>query len=155
MYEFTEDYLASKGYLRYEISNYAKPGRESRHNIGYWTRREYLGLGLGASSLIRNIRFQNTASLDEYLSRPFSHLEKTVLDRRAQMEEYMFLGLRMAAGISRVEFAQTFQAPVEAVYGDVLRRLKERDLIRESEGRIFLTKRGTDVSNQVLAEFLL
>lgn len=155
MYAFTEQFLASKGYSRYEISNYAKPGFACRHNIGYWSRKNYLGFGLGASSLIENVRFQNTSDLDTYMNESFSHTGETKLERKEQIEEYLFLGLRMTRGISRTDFAEKFQAPIESIYGETLHRLKDQKLIREEEGWIALTHRGIDISNRVLAEFLL
>ena len=155
MYAFTVQFLESKGYSRYEISNYAKPGFACRHNIGYWSRKNYLGLGLGASSLVENVRFRNTPDLDVYMNEPFSHGEETKLARKEQIEEYLFLGLRMAQGISRAQFAAEFGTPIESIYGEVLQRLKEQDLIREAQGQIALTDRGIDISNRVLAEFLL
>lgn len=155
MYELTEAFLLEKGYQRYEISNYAKKGFECRHNIGYWTLKDYLGLGLGASSLTDNIRFQNTPILEDYLAQPFHHLEIQKLDKNAGMEEFMFLGLRLAKGISRIRFEELFGAPIESVYGNALHKLKAQQLIELNEGRIYLTPRGIDVSNMVLAEFLL
>lgn len=155
MYELTEDFLRKKGYQRYEISNYARKGFECQHNIGYWTLVDYLGLGLGASSLTGNVRFQNTSILEDYLERPFQHLEIQKLDKNARMEEFMFLGLRLTRGISRMRFEELFGMPIESVYGNVLDRLKAQELIEANEGRIYLTSRGMDVSNIVLAEFLL
>lgn len=155
MYELGGQLLAEKGYYRYEISNYAKAGYECRHNIGYWKRKNYLGLGIGASSLIENIRFQNTSELEDYLEQPFAHLQVQELDKTEQMEEFMFLGLRMKEGVSRYEFEKQFGLTIESVYGDVLRQLKIQNLLEVREGRIYLTPKGVDVSNRVLAEFLL
>lgn len=155
MYELTGSFLGKKGYQRYEISNYAKNGFECRHNIGYWTRKNYLGLGLGSSSLIGNIRFQNTAILKDYLEHPFRHLEVQELGKHARMEEFMFLGLRLTEGISRIRFEELFGVSIDGIYGDVLRRLKAQKLVKENGGRIWLTPKGVDVSNMVLAEFLL
>lgn len=155
MYELTEAFLTEKGYYRYEISNYAKPGYECQHNTGYWMRKNYLGLGLGASSLVENVRFRNTYVLAEYMFQPFFHLEEQVLDKQAQMEEFMFLGLRMMRGVSRMEFEQQFGMAIENVYGDVLKKLKRQGLLEIREGNVFLTRTGIDVSNAVMAEFLL
>ncbi len=155
MYEMTSEYLGSHGYRRYEISNYAREGYECRHNIGYWTGEEYLGLGLGASSLIGDTRFKNTEDFADYMTKPFARTEVIVLDRNARIEEFMFLGLRMADGISRTEFAERFGCEPEAVYGDTLFRLQEEGLLAAEEGMIFLTPRGVDVSNTVFAQLLL
>jgi oxygen-independent coproporphyrinogen-3 oxidase len=118
-------------------------------------RKNYLGLGLGSSSLIENVRFQNTSNLKDYMEHSFEHSEKMILDRFAQMEEFMFLGLRLSKGISRHDFETEFSIAIEGVYGDVLKRLKEQKLLEAKEGRIYLTERGIDVSNLVLSEFLL
>lgn len=182
MYELTETFLHTKGYERYEISNYAKPGYECRHNCGYWTRKDYLGLGLGASSLVEHQRFQNTSDLKTYLEQEYSpqcegqheHIAETIqlqeetgltqtghhihietLDKKSEMEEFMFLGLRLMAGISRQQFEDTFRVTLESVYGEVLRKLKGEQLIEEVAGYVRLTEHGIDVSNYVLAEFLL
>lgn len=182
MYELTETFLQIKGYERYEISNYAKPGYECRHNCGYWIRKDYLGLGLGASSLVEHQRFQNTSDLKTYLEQEYSpqcegqderiaetiqlqeetgltqtghHIHIETLDKKSEMEEFMFLGLRLMAGISRQQFEDTFRVTLESVYGEVLRKLKGEQLIEEVAGYVRLTEHGIDVSNYVLAEFLL
>ena len=182
MYELTETFLHTKGYERYEISNYAKPGYECRHNCGYWTRKDYLGLGLGASSLVEHQRFQNTSELKTYLEQEYSpqcegqheriaetiqlqeetgltqtghHIHIETLDKKSEMEEFMFLGLRLMAGISRQQFEKKFQVTLNSVYGEVLRKLKGEQLIEEVAGDVRLTEHGIDVSNYVLAEFLL
>ncbi len=159
MYELTGRLLSEAGYERYEISNYAKPGFESRHNSSYWTGREYLGLGLGASSLMSNARFHNTMDMEEYLegaTDPFSIREDMErLVQKELMEEFMFLGLRMCRGIEKAEFKRRFKCEIETIYGDVMKRLVSQGVLAEAEGRVFLTTRGIDVSNVVLAEFLL
>lgn len=159
MYELTGKLLAQAGYERYEISNYAKEGFESRHNSSYWVGTEYLGLGLGASSLMSNARFHNTTVMEEYLANagePFrlrSEVERLV--EKEQMEEFMFLGLRMCRGIEKAEFKRRFRCDIETIYGDVMKRLTAQGVLAEADGRVFLTARGIDVSNVVLAEFLL
>ncbi len=115
MYYDTEKLLQAAGYHRYEISNYAKAGRECRHNCGYWRRVDYRGFGLGAASLIREVRFTNTRSLEEYLNRDFLRREEEILTTQAQMEEFMFLGLRLCIGISIKEFEKKFQCSFEEV----------------------------------------
>lgn len=160
MYQFTKELLAKKGYFRYEISNYAKPGKECLHNIGYWKRVEYLGLGLGAASLIDNVRVSNVKKLTDYLNADFGNaesldIEVQNLSKNQQMEEFMFLGLRMQAGISRLEFMEQFAAPVESVFGEALERMKQQGLLVEYNGRIQLTELGFDVSNYVFSELLL
>lgn len=155
MYRLTGALLEEKGYMQYEISNYAKKGRECQHNIGYWTRKNYLGLGLGSASLVENVRFSNTSDLQEYLAGDFEEREREVLERREQMEEFMFLGLRMIKGVSRGDFKKAFGVEIEAVYGEVIKKMVSQGLLQQQAGRIFLTEEGISVSNYVMSEFLL
>lgn len=147
MYYDTGDILGAAGYERYEISNYAKPGFECRHNLGYWERREYLGLGLGASSLIKGIRYQNHKKLSAYLRGDYTHEEMQKLTRQEEQEETMFLGLRKAEGILLTE-------ELLEVYKETLQRLQQKGLLLWEGGRVRLTDLGIDVSNYALAEFL-
>lgn len=155
MYAFTVEYLGKKGYERYEISNYARPDHQCIHNRGYWDRSDYLGVGLGASSMMDNCRFSNTGSMEEYLKGRTLEGEKYRLSRREQMEEFMFLGMRMTEGISRTDFLKAFQVTVDFVYGDILKKLEQEGLVRDEKGRICLTDRGIDVSNYVFSQFLM
>ncbi|MCD8396292.1 MAG: radical SAM family heme chaperone HemW [Lachnospiraceae bacterium] len=172
MYVLTEQLLGEAGYGHYEISNYARPGYECRHNIGYWRGTEYMGFGLGASSLIRlrkkqadesgerpriSVRCQNPTehSIYEPLLLDSSHTAYEILSAEDEMSEFMFLGLRMLSGISEKAFSDRFRMPVDQVYGDVIDRMISLGLLRRQRGRIFLTPRGLDLSNQVMAEFLL
>ncbi len=169
IYKLTQDYLAKTGYVQYEISNFAHPGYACKHNIGYWTRRNYLGVGLGAASLMENVRYTNTRDLYQYIDgtknvQPQRFEEETgcslheyvgVVSRKAQMEEFMFLGLRMKEGITRERFFREFGISIDGVYLDVLDKLKKEELIDTREGRIALTERGADISNYVLAQFLI
>ena len=116
MYERTKELLLAHGYERYEISNYARRGYACRHNIGYWRRENYLGFGLGSASLLENERFHNTTDLTDYLGGDYLAYEQEKLDKKSQMEEFMFLGLRMTDGISTECFRQTFGLTVELVY---------------------------------------
>ena len=105
MYEETREILAKYGFHRYEISNYARDGYECLHNVGYWIRRDYLGFGIGAASLVDNVRFQNGRDLITYLENPQDcREEEQVLTEQEQMEETMFLGLRLIRGISYEQF---------------------------------------------------
>ena len=155
--KMTQHILKESGYHWYEVSNFAKPGYECRHNIGYWKRVDYLGVGLGASSLIDNVRYSNTRDLYTYLSVPADSLHETAeqITRNEQMEEFMFLGLRMRDGFYRDEFTQAFGIPIEAVYGDALNHLQQEELLLKREGRIYLTDKGMDLNNYVVAQFML
>lgn len=159
IYEETETILQKYGYNRYEISNYAKPGYACQHNEGYWRRVNYLGIGLGASSLIENQRFRNLSEYDAYMdaiqNQKSIHEEVESLSATDEMEEFMFLGLRMMSGISREEFQKNFGKEIETVYEKQIQQLKTDGLIEFVENRIRLTKRGIDISNYVFEQFLL
>ena len=159
IYEETETILQKYGYDRYEISNYAKPGYACRHNEGYWRRVNYLGVGLGASSLIENQRFRNFSTYDAYMdaiqNQKLFHEEVESLSVTDEMEEFMFLGLRMMSGISREVFQKKFGKKIETVYEKQIQQLKKDGLIEFVENRIRLTKRGIDISNYVFEQFLL
>ena len=123
MYEKTAKLLGRAGYHRYEISNYAKRGFECVHNCGYWRRREYLGLGIGAASLVGDCRFKNGDSLEAYLSDPLGQQEeRQKLTEEEKMEEFMFLGLRMTEGISLREFRDAFGRELEEIYETVIEK---------------------------------
>ncbi len=170
MYRLTRDRLAQAGLWRYELSNYAVSGRECRHNIGYWRGTEYVGFGLGAASLLAekaaampetgacgfsHMRRRNAQDMPAYLAGDFSGREEAVLTIRERMEEFMFLGLRMTEGVSEAEFARRFNRDIDEAYADVIRKQQEMGLLYRKAGRIALTERGCDVSNRVMAEFLL
>ena len=158
MGELTILRLAEAGMHRYEISNYAKPGKECRHNLGYWDRTEYLGIGAGSSSLIKGERFDHIRDRKAYIEK-IRNGESILIDREllsveSQMEEFMYLGLRKVEGVSRTDFQNYFGKNVDDVYGKILDKLEEEQLLEFSGDRIRLTHRGMDVSNCVLAEFL-
>ena len=142
MYQLTADILKEYGYHRYEISNYAREGYECRHNLGYWNRAEYLGIGTGAASLMQNRRWTQGE-------------EPEVLSRANQMEEYMFLGLRKIEGVSKSKFQKDFGCIMEDIYGNVLQDMYDKKLLEESGDYVRLTERGIDISNYVMSEFLL
>ena len=172
--KLTQQYLANAGYEQYEISNFAQPGFECEHNIGYWTRENYLGLGLGAASLVDNTRYTNVTDIHTYIENSNMiqmlrfeqpngdcelgtnlHMEAFAVSRKAQMEEFMFLGLRMNRGITRQQFQDAFGVPVEGIYKDAMEHLKEEGMLEVNAGRIALTEKGQDLSNYALARFLI
>lgn len=174
MYRETEQILAQAGYERYEISNYAKKGYACRHNLVYWQGGDYLGLGLGSSSYMDGVRFHNTTDFNTYVNQGAYVEDREELSVQAKMEEFMFLGLRVMAGVSGTEFEKRFGKTMEDVYGDVLRKHEEEGLlqIERKEDRkeaaaaepakgktniekVMLTTNGVDVSNYVFADFLL
>ena len=158
MYERTGEILEEYGCRQYEISNYAREGYRCRHNLGYWTGREYLGLGLGASSLWRDTRFRNTDSMEEYLkdsgNLPKIRREEEKLSVSDRQSEYMILGLRLTEGISLAGFRETFGTDVRKVWPGVLEKYKGYGLLEEAAGRLKFTGEGISLSNVVLAEFL-
>ena len=132
---------------------------ECRHNKGYWQRTDYLGLGLGASSLLDHVRFSNTNNMEEYLKNS-GQPEKIRCDverltEADEMAEFMFLGLRMTEGVSESAFEEYFGKNMESIYGDVLKKHLSIGMLEKKEGRIFLTRKGIHVSNGVMADFLL
>ena len=164
MYARTREILECYGYHRYEISNYAKDGYDCRHNIGYWNRTDYLGLGLGTSSLIDPMRWKMTSDLSDYLEcgknqGNFAKLREEVqtLTVQEQMEEFMFLGLRLTKGIELETFERQFGKSFWDVYQNASDKLFSEKLLCLSEDKkqLRLTDYGVDVSNYALAEFLL
>ena len=169
MYGRTKEILGKAGYGRYEISNYALPGFACRHNVSYWERTDYAGFGVGAASLLGNVRWSNTADMGRYLE--FSgergmetHLKLSVqkLSVQEQMEEFMFLGLRMTDGVSARRFYEEFGESLEIIYAAAIDKLVKEGLLvrveKGSDGRedtwFRLTDFGIDVSNYALSEFL-
>lgn len=181
MYELTEKVLGQAGFWCYEISNYAREGRECRHNMVYWRRGDYAGFGLGASSMVGNVRWKNPdgqADYEAYVERMTAvdesrgvYSEETQAERAArmtiagacevqpltvqeQMEEFMFLGLRLTEGVDLGEFRQYFGKSADEIYGKQIRTFTGQRLMEREGERLRLTPRGIDVSNTVFAAFL-
>lgn len=155
MYYKTREILLEYGYYRYEVSNYAKPGYECRHNLGYWERKEYAGFGLGAASLIGNRRFNNVSGWNEYIKNCGSEkVNEEFLDKNDAMAEFMFLGLRKTQGINKRDFLETFGVDYDVVYGEITDKLTAQGFLHIAGNQVSLTDLGIDVSNVVLAEFL-
>jgi len=179
LYELTCEMLGSFDYKRYEISNYARPGHECRHNKVYWKRGDYVGFGLGAASMVGDVRWSNKRTMREYremlesvpdlawgpkdppsapaeaLSAARARFGENVqyLSRQEQMEEFMFLGLRLTEGIGKQAFLEKFGIPMETVYGETLDRLRKDGLLLEDDS-VRLTPYGFDISNYVMSKFL-
>lgn len=158
IYLWTGEYLENQGFRQYEISNYARAGKESRHNLRYWERKDYLGLGLGAASMIRNMRMSNTRDWEKYRTgcRDPRKIREEVefLEEPRQIEEFMFLGLRKTRGVSRKEFRRTFGKDLDLIYEKTLKKYLENGMLQESGDRIFLSEEGILLSNQIFADFL-
>ena len=182
IYHRTKELLEECGYHRYEISNYAKKGFKSRHNSSYWIGTDYLGIGLGASSLVKGARYKNLAELNQYiqLCEEYSDSMKAKktkvsntkadnartdtisiirdykqLTIKERMEEFVFLGLRMCDGISKRNFLNRFGCDMDTVYGDVIKNLVQKELLISEGDMVRLTEYGIDISNTVLSFFLL
>ena len=161
MYHETRDILDSMGYHRYEISNYAREGFECRHNIGYWTGVEYLGIGLGASSYCMGRRFKVGSDLKTYIAQNFSkdltycYQDIQELSINDMMSEFMFLGLRMTNGVSSSEFYERFGQNLFDVFGYQISKNQKYDLLEVEVPYVRLTRKGLDLANTVMADFLL
>lgn len=159
IYYRTKELLTENGYQQYEISNYAKHGKACRHNMGYWKRKEYLGIGLGSASLLNDMRYHNTDDMSFYLAnsrRPeLLRQDLHVLSVEEQMEEFMFLGLRMVEGVSKKDFEKCFGRSIEVCYEKQLKKLQKEELLEIKDDKIMLTEYGIDVSNYVLSEFIM
>lgn len=168
--DFTLEFLEKQGYVRYEISNFAKPGFECRHNKGYWTGTPYIGFGIGAASFFNDMRWNNTSDIKEYMELDLKNNSKYIsyenpvsvlrgkiskLKTEEEMEEFMFLGLRMTEGISEDEFRLRFGRTLISVYGRQLVHFTSNGLMAHNGSRYYLTKRGMELANQVMSEFLL
>lgn len=169
MYYLTKKLLKEAGYERYEISNYAKLGFESKHNSSYWERIDYIGFGLGASSCINNTRFHNEDDLALYIEEGtriqnetsvsfeerFERKDLQQLTIKEQMEECMFLGLRMMKGVDMNQFEQQFEVQFDKIYGKIVKDMVSDGLLVIKDHHLILTERGIDLSNYVMSEFLL
>ena len=180
MYYLTNNILRSNGYRKYEISNYSKPGKECKHNIGYWQRKEYLGFGIGAASLYKENRYNNISDINKYIEVLTNNIKENSINNvgnssevenqvnilnsivknlqqlteRDRMEEFMFLGLRMMEGVSMEKFEQYFGKPYMEVYGKVQKRMEDKRFLINDNGYVKLTEFGIDLSNYVMSEFL-
>ncbi len=155
-------FLEENGYMQYEISNFAVPGHECRHNMGYWTREEYLGIGLGASGLIGNVRRTVTSDLKQYLEMLCFDTEE-ILTEKDIFNETVMLGLRTVNGIDREKIFEILKSafgdiPANRIHEDFeykVKRYSNEGLLTEEENRIHFTQKGFLVSNPILADFLL
>ena len=162
MYDDTLSILAAQGYQQYEISNFAKPGRECRHNIGYWTRVPYIGLGASAASFLQTasggLRLTNPARIRDYIAmaqeKAWRRRERTSLLPEDARFESLMLGLRMTRGVSEADFEGMHGMTLDAYCGDVLRQQEQRGLLVHQDGRWALTRRGMDVQNAILVEIM-
>ena len=159
MFQLAMDSMESFGRHHYEISNYALPGFESRHNLHYWKADEYLGYGAGAHGYLNQERYQNCGPIQYYLEplRNFELpiLQKDVLSKKTQIEEFMFLGLRKMSGVSNQEFLKRFGRNMNDIYQEIIEELLEQELIQLTTEGIALTHKGKFLGNNVFQAFLL
>ncbi|MWV56059.1 radical SAM family heme chaperone HemW [Streptococcus zhangguiae] len=159
MFEYILQELEKNGFEHYEISNFTKPGFESRHNLMYWDNAEYFGLGAGASGYIKGMRYRNRGPIQHYLksirAKGHARLHEEQLSQAEQMEEEMFLGLRKKTGVSIARFEEKFQTSFEKRYGQVVAELKAEGLLQEEEDCIRMTKKGLFLGDTVAERFIL
>ena len=156
MWELRDSALGDAGYERYEISNFARPGFACRHNLNYWRRGDYLGLGAGAHSLMAGERLWNHARPDVYAqnaSDPAVGKER-VDDPQKALGEALMLGLRVKEGVSLGRLAKECGADPEEAFGELFRELENSGLVARENGRLRLSDKGTLLANQVLAKFI-
>ncbi|MDF2884176.1 MAG: oxygen-independent coproporphyrinogen oxidase [Clostridiaceae bacterium] len=159
MYHYAVNFLRENGYNQYEISNFAKENMECKHNIIYWETNEYIGCGSGAHSFYNGIRFSNKVKIEDYIDSMVKYdnavEEKHKNSHKDDMEEFMFMGLRMTEGISMEEFHKRFNNDIFSVYGHIINKFINNSLLIMDNGRIYLSPQGVEVSNSVMCEFIL
>ena len=159
MYLLTKKILNEHGYEQYEISNYAKGGKECFHNKIYWKCNEYLGVGVSASSFVDEKRFKNIDSIKEYIEK-INNGEDVIEDihvngLKDDMEEFMFMGLRMIEGVSLKEFKRRFGKDVFDIYDNAIKNNVKKGLLVIDSEKLYLTSKGIEVSNYVMSDFIL
>ncbi len=148
MYYLIKRKLKKFGYNQYEISNFSKPGYESKHNMAYWKRQDYLGVGISAASCFNEVRFTNTYNFLEYINNPIDNFsESEILTEDVIESERIILGLRLLEGVNEGNFNKK-------EWKQSLKKLIEKGLLTNSDGKIILTDKGLDLANQVFVEFI-
>jgi oxygen-independent coproporphyrinogen-3 oxidase len=158
MYQHAKEFLHREGYSHYEISNFAKPGYECRHNVLYWKAREYIGFGAGAHSYLNDYRYSNVVGIEDYIrlkSEGNSTIDgKDFISNKESMAEFMILGLRLIGGVDRAEFFDRYEVKVDDVYDDIIERFIRQGLLYSEVNKIALTDKGLDLANVVMEDFL-
>lgn len=157
MYMLVMDRLQAAGYAQYEISNFARPGKESRHNSAYWLNNSYYGLGAGAHGYVQRHRHVNVKSVQPYIDATrtqLPRLEQFAVSAEEAMEDFMMVGLRLLSGVRRVDFRSQFGKQLEDVFGDPLRKLTGLGLLEENAEGYCLTKQGVLYGNEVFGSFV-
>lgn len=152
MYELINNTLEKNGYYRYEVSNFAKSGYESKHNLNYWDNNEYYGFGCAAHGYVDGIRYSNYSTLDEYMAKPSTHELGHTLSQQEKLEEEIFLGFRKCSGIDVYRINERFGIDFNSKYKNVLE--KYRDFIEATSCGYTLNLKGVLISNLILSEFI-
>ena len=159
MYHLAKEILEENGFNQYEISNYAKEGKECRHNLAYWNMDNWIGVGSAAASYINGKRIKNISSVEEYINsiKDKGEAVEEIINnsKNDNMEEFMFMGLRKINGIDENEFKKRFGMNINDVYGEILNKYIDEGLLIRKSGRIFLSEKGIEISNIIMADFLL
>lgn len=159
MYHLAKKILEENGFNQYEISNYAKEGKECRHNLAYWNMDNWIGVGSAAASYINGKRIKNISSVEVYINsinEKGEAVEEIINNsKNDNMEEFMFMGLRKINGIDENEFKNRFSMNINDVYGEILNKYIGEGLLIRGSGRIFLSEKGIEISNIIMADFLL
>ncbi|WP_415342000.1 radical SAM family heme chaperone HemW [Clostridium perfringens] len=159
MYHLAKEILEENGFNQYEISNYAKEGKECRHNLAYWNMDNWIGVGSASASYINGKRIKNISSVEEYINsineRGEAVEEIINNSKNDNMEEFMFMGLRKINGIDENEFKKRFGMNINDVYGEILNKYIDEGLLIRESGRVFLSEKGIEISNIIMADFLL
>lgn len=159
MYHLAKKILEENGFNQYEISNYAKEGKECRHNLAYWNMDNWIGVGSAAASYINGKRIKNISSVEKYINsinEKREAVEEIINNsKNDNMEEFMFMRLRKINGIDENEFKNRFSMNINDVYGEILNKYIDEGLLIRESGRIFLSEKGIEISNIIMADFLL
>ena len=158
MFEYIIAELENAGFEHYEISNFSKPGFESRHNLMYWDNAEYFGIGAGASGYVNGVRYKNHGPIRHYMKAveaSNARINEEYLSQREQMEEEMFLGLRKKSGVSIRRFEEKFATSFEELYGQVVKDLCHQGLLQVEGQQIRMTKKGLFLGDTVAERFIL
>lgn len=159
MYHLGAKILENNGYHQYEISNFAKENKECFHNKIYWQCEEYIGVGLAASSYINNTRIKNVSKIEEYINKINENTCISIIEnvntKEDNIEEFMFMGLRMIKGIKETDFMKRFGVSVDSIYKEVINKNIDIGLLERNNGRIYLTKKGIELSNTVMSDMIL
>ena len=158
MFEYIIEELEKGGFEHYEISNFSKPGFESRHNLVYWDNAEYYGLGAGASGYVDGIRYKNHGPIRHYLEAVEAGKARIIeehLTLEEKMEEELFLGLRKKTGVSKARFEEKFGVSFDQRYGQVVASLTEQGLLVPDDKQVRMTKRGLFLGDTVAEKFIL